>query len=71
MGDADPDWKDPLAEAAWVASNFTNVETVAVPGAGHAPMFERPDIVAPALIQFLDRIRVDGAFKPSNALALV
>jgi len=24
MGDADPDWKDPLVEAAWVASNVTN-----------------------------------------------
>lgn len=67
MGDADPDWKDPLGEAKWAASNFTDVETLTVPGAGHAPMFERPEIVGPALFQFLERIRMGGAFKPSNA----
>lgn len=53
MGDADPDWKDPLAEAAWVASNFARSETVVVHGAGHAPMLERPGIVNPAVAGFL------------------
>ena len=67
MGDADPDWKDPLAEAKWVASNFTDVETLTVPGAGHAPMLERPEIVDPAFFQFLERMRIGGAFKPGNA----
>lgn len=67
MGDADPDWKDPLGEAKWVASNFTDVETIAVPGAGHAPMFERPEIVGAAVFQFLEKIRMGGAFKPNNA----
>jgi pimeloyl-ACP methyl ester carboxylesterase len=67
MGDADPDWTDPLGEAKWVASNFTDVETIAVPGAGHAPMFERPEIVGPAFVQFLEKIRKGGAFEASNA----
>jgi len=67
MGDADPDWKDPLGEAKWVASNFSDVETIAVPGAGHAPMLERSKIVGPAVFQFLEKIRMGGAFKPSNA----
>ena len=67
IGDADPDWKDPLGEAEWVASNFTDAETVAVPGAGHAPMLERPEIVGPALLKFLEKIRVHGGFGPGNA----
>lgn len=61
IGDADPDWKDPLAEAAWVASNFSEAKTVPVPGAGHAPMLERPAIVNPAVADFLDRITGTGA----------
>ncbi|CAM1511927.1 Fc.00g094400.m01.CDS01 [Cosmosporella sp. VM-42] len=60
IGDADPDWKDPLAEAAWVASNFGDVETVTVHGAGHAPMLERPEVVGPALIQFLQKINTSS-----------
>lgn len=60
IGTADPDWADPLAEAKWVASNFTNVETITVPGAGHAPMFEKPDVVAPGLLRFLEAIKSDG-----------
>ena len=56
MGDADPDWKDPLSEARWVASNFADAETITVTGAGHAPMLERPAIVGPALLAFLSRI---------------
>ncbi|KKY22705.1 putative alpha beta hydrolase superfamily protein [Phaeomoniella chlamydospora] len=66
IGDADPDWKDPLEEAKWVASNFTDVETVTVHGAGHAPMFERPDIVGPSFSGFLDKIRAGKTFKLSN-----
>ena len=57
MGDADPDWANPLAEAEWVASNFKIVETITAPGAGHAPMFEKPDVVAPVLLRFLERIK--------------
>ncbi len=56
MGDADPDWKDPLAEARWVASNFADAETLAVSGAGHAPMLERPAVVGPALLAFLGKL---------------
>ena len=56
MGDADPDWKEPLKEAEWVASNFSDAETIAVHGAGHAPMFECPEIVNPAVARFLQKI---------------
>ena len=67
IGDGDPDWKDPVAEAAWVASNFEDVETIIVHGAGHAPMLERPDIVNPALSRFLERIRTNEASRPPYA----
>ncbi|KAF4984813.1 hypothetical protein FZEAL_71 [Fusarium zealandicum] len=66
IGDADPDWSDPLAEAAWVASNFKDVETVTVKGAGHAPMMEKPDDVTPAITQFLVKIRASGGFNPRS-----
>ncbi len=56
MGEADPDWKDPLAEARWVASNFAGCEVLSVPSAGHAPMLERPEIVSPAVLRFLQRV---------------
>jgi pimeloyl-ACP methyl ester carboxylesterase len=67
IGDADPDWNDPLAEAEWVASNFSDVEKIEVHGAGHAPMFEKPDVVGPAFVQFAEKIRAGGAFKAANA----
>jgi pimeloyl-ACP methyl ester carboxylesterase len=57
MGDKDPDWADPLKEAEWVASNFTDVETIIVSGAGHAPMFESLEFVAMRLLRFLERIQ--------------
>lgn len=54
MGDRDPDWSDPKLEAEWVASNFSQVETLIVPGAGHAPMYERPKDVAEKVLSFLE-----------------
>jgi len=54
MGDKDPDWKDPVLEAGWVASNFSQVDTLNVPGVGHAPMFESPKVVAEKVLSFLE-----------------
>lgn len=56
MGEADPDWKDPAAEAAWVASRLGDSAVVHVPEAGHAPMLERPDLVAEPVIAFARRL---------------
>ena len=67
MGDADPDWKAPLSEAEWVASNFGDAETVVVEGAGHAPMLERPETVNPAVASFLQRIVGRQASRPADA----
>lgn len=53
MGDKDPDWTKPVEEAEWIASNFSQVDKLIVSGAGHAPMFERPEEVSEKLLSFL------------------
>ena len=65
---ADPDWKDPAAEAAWAAHAVSegSGEVVMVPGAGHAPMLERPDVVGPRVVDFVRRI-VAGNVVPRPA----
>jgi len=55
MGDADPDFADPRTEADYVASRL-DAETLIVPGAGHYPHAEYPEIVGPAVSGFLDRV---------------
>ena len=63
MGQEDPDWKDPVAEAAWVARAVGGGagEVVVVPGAGHAPMLERSDIVGPQVVDFVRRVIAGNA----------
>lgn len=55
MGDADPDFADPPAEAAYVAERLRG-ETLLVPGAGHYPHAEYPERVNPVLLDFLRRV---------------
>ena len=62
MGEADPDWKSPRAEADWVAQQLGS-EVLMVPGVGHAPMLEAPDAVSPRVVQFLQGV-VDAARRP-------
>ena len=52
MGDADPDFKDAPAEAAWIAETLHG-RALIVPGSGHYPHAEYPEIVAPAVVEFL------------------
>jgi len=54
MGDADPDFKDPAAEAAWIAETLRG-RAVIVPGSGHYPHAEYPEIVTPEVVEFLRR----------------
>jgi pimeloyl-ACP methyl ester carboxylesterase len=54
MGDKDPDWPDPVAEGRFAAEAL-HAELMVVPGAGHYPMAERPDLVNPALVAFVQR----------------
>lgn len=52
MGSADPDFKDPEAEARLVADRLSG-DVVMVPGAGHYPQAESPEVVGPAVVAFL------------------
>lgn len=57
MGALDPDFPDPRAEADWIAAHLgsgsgqTRVQLV--DEAGHYPHAQRPDLVNPALVEFL------------------
>ena len=53
MGDADPDFPDPVAEADWI-TNRLHASSLIVPGAGHYPHAEYPETVNPRLVAFLD-----------------
>ena len=52
MGDQDPDFPDPAAEAGWIAAALS-AEVVMVPDAGHYPQSQQPEITAQAVVAFL------------------
>src|ERR1700691_2262549 len=52
MGSRDSDFSDPSAEADWVATHLHGKKLM-VDGAGHYPQVEYPDVVAPAVIDFV------------------
>lgn len=54
MGEADPDFPDPAAEARVVAERLGG-EIVMVSDAGHYPHAEYPEVVTPAVTEFLHR----------------
>jgi pimeloyl-ACP methyl ester carboxylesterase len=51
MGEKDPDFPDPKAEASWIAQTLRG-EVVMVPEAGHYPQSQRPDITTDAILRF-------------------
>ena len=55
MGEQDPDFRDPRAEAEWIATRL-DATVVMVPEAGHYPHSQRPDIVVPAVLDFARRV---------------
>jgi pimeloyl-ACP methyl ester carboxylesterase len=55
MGAQDPDFPDPVAEAAWIA-NTLHGEVVMVPNAGHYPHSQQPDLVNEAVFMFLNAL---------------
>lgn len=59
MGELDPDFRDPASEAAWIAQQLRG-DVVMVGNAGHYPHAQRPDVVVPALVEFLDRVFADA-----------
>ncbi len=53
MGEEDPDFSDPAAEAAWIAERL-HAEVVMVPEAGHYPQSQQPALTVDALSRFLE-----------------
>ncbi len=51
MGERDPDFPDPRAEAEWIADRVGG-GTLIVPAAGHYPQAEFPEVVTPAVASF-------------------
>jgi pimeloyl-ACP methyl ester carboxylesterase len=63
MGELDPDFADPSAEAHWISDQLHG-EVLMVPQAGHYPQSQRPELVGPAVITFarhLDQAPHNGA----------
>ena len=52
MGEKDPDFPDPKAEADWIGDTLS-AEVVMVSDAGHYPQSQRPDITTDAMLNFL------------------
>ena len=52
MGQSDPDFSDPVGEADFIAGALHG-EVVVIPGAGHYPQTECPDVTADAILKFL------------------
>jgi pimeloyl-ACP methyl ester carboxylesterase len=56
MGEQDPDFPDPRAEADWIARALRG-EVVMVPEAGHYPQSQRPDVTTGAVLRFLESVK--------------
>jgi pimeloyl-ACP methyl ester carboxylesterase len=55
MGELDPDFKDPYAEAEWI-SNVLRAEVVMVPEAGHYPQSQQPEVTTAAVLGFISEV---------------
>lgn len=56
MGEKDPDFKDPSAEAAFIGS-MLHAEVVMVADAGHYPQSQQPEVTATAVLGFLKTVQ--------------
>lgn len=63
MGSLDPDFKDPEAEVKWVAEQLKAAYQM-IPGAGHYPHAEMPEVTGPMVLSFLQTVkeRNEGAY---------
>jgi pimeloyl-ACP methyl ester carboxylesterase len=52
MGERDPDFPDPTAEANWIGTALSG-DVVLVPDAGHYPQSQQPEAVGRAVVSFL------------------
>ena len=59
MGEKDPDFVDPRAEAGWIAQ-VLHAEVVMVAEAGHYPQSQRPDITTGSILRFMKAAKEDA-----------
>ncbi|MGH3470529.1 MAG: alpha/beta fold hydrolase [Nocardioidaceae bacterium] len=59
MGERDPDFPDPAAEAKWIGQRL-DARGVMVREAGHYPHGHRPEIVIPTVVGFVTTINADA-----------
>lgn len=55
MGEKDPDFKDPAAEARWIGDTL-KAEVVMVPESGHYPQAQQPELTTQAVLGFLKTV---------------
>jgi pimeloyl-ACP methyl ester carboxylesterase len=55
MGDRDPDFADPAAEAGWIGKSL-NAEVVMIAEAGHYPQSQQHDFTTRAVLRFLEAV---------------
>lgn len=55
MGELDPDFKDPAAEARWIGETLDG-EVVMIKEAGHYPQSQQPQSTGDAVLQFLNTV---------------
>ena len=62
VGEVDPDFKDPAAEALWLRS-AVDAEVTVIPGVGHYPQHQAPQVVIDDTLAFLASLpRLSNAF---------
>ena len=59
MGEKDPDFPDPVAEAEWLGSALGST-VVMIPEAAHYPQSQQPELVAAPILRFLSRVAPRG-----------
>jgi pimeloyl-ACP methyl ester carboxylesterase len=59
MGERDPDFPDPRAEAEWIAM-AVGADVVMAPESGHYPQSQEPELVAPAIVELARRVNADA-----------
>jgi pimeloyl-ACP methyl ester carboxylesterase len=60
MGTRDPDFKDPQAEAGWVAEKL-DASCRMVDGAGHYPQSEMPAVTGPWIVEYLRSLQPESS----------
>jgi pimeloyl-ACP methyl ester carboxylesterase len=55
MGERDPDFPDPRAEAEWIAHALNGTVAI-VPEAGHYPQSQQPEITTSVVLQLLQTV---------------